>query len=170
MIKICYNYSCKWGYEYNAIKSAIIVCHEKKKLQSSIKRIWCVGDDIIPEVDSYTHLGVSFDKNLNISGCLKDANAKIKRTLLSLDCCGVYENGGLNPLTSKTIYKSVVLPKGLFGCELWYDMTKSDIMFIERTYRFCVKYIQSIEARTRTHIALGLLGYSLLKQKSIKKS
>ena len=61
MIKICYDYSCKWGYEYNASKSAIIVCHEKKIIQSNIKRALCVGDDVIPEIEAYTHLGVNFD-------------------------------------------------------------------------------------------------------------
>ena len=131
--------------------------------------MWCVGFDVIPEVDSYTHLGVLLDRNLSIAGCLKEANAKIKRTLLSLDCCGVYENGGLNPLTSKKIYKSVVLPKGLYGCEMWYDMTQSDILFNERTHRFCVKYMQSIGTRTRTHIALGLLGLYSVEAEIDKK-
>ena len=62
-----------------------------------------------------------------------------------------------------------MLPKGLFGCEMWYDMKKSDILFIERTHRFCVKYIQSIGARTRTHIALGLLGLFSIESEIDKK-
>ena len=169
MINICYNYSCKWGYEYNASKSAILVCNEPKRDQLNSTRSWCVGSDDIPEVDTYTHLGVSFDRNLSISGCLKDANNKLKSTLLSLDCCGVYENGGLHPLTSKKIYKSIVLPRGLYGCEMWYNMTKTNISLIEKSHRFCVKYIQSIGTRTRTHIALGLLGLYTMEAEIDKK-
>ena len=58
MISICYEYSCKWGYEYNASKSAVIVCNETNRAKIGTSRSWCVGFDVIPEVDSYTHLGV----------------------------------------------------------------------------------------------------------------
>ena len=52
---------------------------------------------------------------------------------------------------------------------MWYDMTQSDILFIERSHRFCAKYIQSIGARTRTHIALGLLGLYFIEAEIDKK-
>ena len=52
---------------------------------------------------------------------------------------------------------------------MWYNMTQSDILFIERTHRFCVKFIQSIGTRTRTHIALGLLGLYSVEAEIDKK-
>ena len=38
----------------------------------------------------------------------------------------------------------------MYGCELWHD--------INRTHKFCIKYIQCIDRSTRSDIALSLLG------------
>ena len=102
-------------------------------------------------------MGVSVCKYSKLSESLKDCNTKLRGTTLSLNACGVGEANGLHPLSCKKIYKSVILPKGLYGCELWYNLTDSEILFLERSHRFCVKYIQCLSKRTRTDIALGLL-------------
>ena len=64
----------------------------------------------------------------------------------------------MHPLTCIKIYNSVVLPKALYGCENWFDLTESEILSLERAHRFCVKHMQSLSKRTRTDAALSLLG------------
>ena len=64
----------------------------------------------------------------------------------------------LHPLTCKTIYKSIVLPKALKGCENWDILSDTDLLTLERAHRFCVKHMQSLSTCTRTDTALSLLG------------
>ena len=77
---------------------------------------------------------------MSIGKNVKDACNKIRNTFLSLVNCGIYQDG-LNPLTSKRIYNSVVLPKALYGCELWSNLHPNHIMSLERAHRFCIKFI-----------------------------
>ena len=58
---------------------------------------------------------------MNATVAENDACRKLRGTLLEI--C----NSGLNPyslnaMTLKTIYDGVVIPKGLFGSELWTNM------------------------------------------------
>ena len=71
---------------------------------------------------------------------------------------GVLHQDNLHPLTCIKIYYSVVLPKALYGCENWFDLTESELLSLERAHRFCVKHMQSRSKRTRTDAALSLLG------------
>ena len=84
--------------------------------------------------------------------------ASFKGTFLSLVHSGVLHQDNLHPLTCIKIYNFVVLPKALYGCENWFDLTESEILSLERTHRFCVKHMQSLSKRTRTDEALRLLG------------
>ena len=88
---------------------------------------------------------------------VKVACNKLRSTLLSLVNCGIYEDG-LNPLTTRRIYNSVVLPKTLYGCELWSNIHSSHIMLLERADRFCIKFMQSLPKSAGTDVALSLFG------------
>ena len=157
MMNYCFSYACKWRYQFNASKSAVIVCNETKSHFKNVHRNWYLGSDPVSECENYTHLGINFSKYLDLSENIKDANSKIRGTFLSLQSVGVGYENGLHPFTSRKIYRSVVLPKSLYGCEIWYNLTASDILYLERSHRFCLKYMQGITKRTRTDIARGLL-------------
>ena len=64
----------------------------------------------------------------------------------------------LNPLTCIKLYRSVVLSKAHYGCESWSNLSDSSTTQLERAHRFCIKFIQGFGIRTRTDIAIGLLG------------
>ena len=81
----------------------------------------------------------------------------LKGTLLSLMNIGLHKHG-LNPITSLNIYRSVVLPKALYGCELWPSLNKNQMQSLEKAHRFCIKFIQNVPPYTRTDICLSLLG------------
>ena len=69
---------------------------------------------------------------------VKEAASKLKGPFLNLINSGVHE-GGLNPITSKSIYKAVVLPKALYGCELWYSLQSKHIDLLEKAHKFSPK-------------------------------
>ena len=117
-----------------------------------------MGNDTIMENENYKHLGVNTNKYLSHTINIKDATDRLKGTFLSLVHSGVLHQDNLHPLTCIKIYNSVVLPKALYGCENWFDLTESEILSLERAHRFCVKHMQSLSKRTRTDAALSLLG------------
>ena len=62
------------------------------------------------------------------------------------------------PSVSIKLYTTIVLPSYLFGCELWNSLKESDIRRLEMIHRYCLKRMQGFRIRTRTDIALGMLG------------
>ena len=162
MLNICHNYSRQWRYDYNASKCAVIVFNESARDYKYQNRIWRLGNELIPETTEYTHLGIALNKYMNISSCITNANSKLRSTFFSTISNGIYEDG-THPITSLKIYKSVVLPKALYGCELWNDISKTQLVKLERSHKFCIKYIQSIDRTTRSDIAMSLLGCKSLE-------
>ena len=65
----------------------------------------------------------------------------------------------MNPLLLSSIFIKVCLPTLLYGAELWHCLTINDINKLERFLRLAAKYIQKLPTRTRTDIALGMLGW-----------
>ena len=104
---------------------------------------------------------------------MKEASAKLKGTYISLmNSCIVHENG-LQPLSCQKIYRCIVLPKALYGCENWSQLTETDILTMERVHRYCIKYLQGlrIRTRTRTDIALSLIGANTVESEiDLKKN
>ena len=99
---------------------------------------------------------------MTIDVSVKDACNKLRSTFLSLVNCGIYEDG-LNPLSVRRIYNAVVLPKALYGCELWSNIQSSHLVSLERAHRFCVKFMQFLPKSTSTDVALALFGFNSLE-------
>ena len=76
---------------------------------------------------------ISTNKYLSHTINIKDATDRSKGTFLSLIQSGVLHQDNLHPLTCMKIYNSVVLPKALYGCENWFDLTESEILAVTRT-------------------------------------
>ena len=156
LMQISYRYSCLWRIEFSAPKCSVVVFNEIKSQYNKHERVWYLGPNEIKEAENYKHLGVNCNKYLNLSVNVKDCADKLKGTFMSLANCGLFSE--LNPLTCIKIYNSVVLPKALYGCESWSQLSVSNIIHLERAHRFCIKYMQGFGIRTRTDVALGLLG------------
>lgn len=157
MLDICHQYSQKWRYKYNASKCNVIVFNEKPLDYTQHNRIWKLGDEIIHECEDYTHLGIICNKYMNVETNVISACSKLRRTFFGLTNTGI-NKFGFHPLTAKRIYESVVLPRALYGCELWNHLLPGDIIKLERVHRLCVKYMQDIPRRTKTDIALNTIG------------
>jgi hypothetical protein len=56
-----------------------------------------------------------------------------------------------------------VLPKALYGCELWSSLSLSNITQLERSHRFCLKFIQNLPLYTNNDIALAACGVSSIE-------
>ena len=137
MLNICFNNSCKWRIEYQPPKCTVVVYNESESDFRRSNRVWKLGEAAIEEGTSYKHLGIHCDKFLSLDENVMSAATKLKSTLLSLSNCGLHENG-LNPLTSEHVYKTIVLPKALYGWELWNSLFPKHLNMLEGAHRFCV--------------------------------
>ena len=162
MLDICYKYSCKWRFEYNAKKCAIVVFNERPHLSKKTNRTWRLGPESVEEEDCYTHLGISLNKYLNIGQNIADARKRLTTSFFTLVGCGLAENG-IHPLTMLNIYNSVVIPKTLYDCELWSDISRAEILSLEQAQRKCIRFMQGISNKTRSDIALSLLGCKVIE-------
>lgn len=156
LMQICYQYGCAYRYTYNANKSAVIVSNDTHSYRQD-GQTWTLGNNCVQETDTYMHLGVLFHKNMDLSNIVHEASNKLRKTLFSILNCGIFE-GGIHPLTAKHLYETIVLPKALYGCEVWSNLLQSDIEKLETTHRFCLKIIQSLPRLARTDIVLSSLG------------
>jgi hypothetical protein len=160
MLDICNEYSRQWRYRYNAGKCGIIVFNED---EGSEDRTFFIGRERINEVEYYTHLGIECDKYMSTKKLFYDAANKLRGTLLSIVNSGIHP-AHINPITSRTIYRSVVLPKALYGCELWNVYSASDIRTLELSHRFCVKFMQTFKRHTSTDFALSSINIDSIEE------
>jgi len=140
MIDICYNCSCKWRFEYNASKCAVIVFN--KHGSDHQERTWSIGNKVITETNSFTHLGLLCDEFMSSSALMDESAKKLRGTFGSLISCGITP-GEINPLTLRYIYCSVALPNALYGAPLWSNYLRTDMRSLEKSHRKCLNQIQT---------------------------
>ena len=157
LMNICFEYSTKFRYTYNASKSAVVVANDNSRGYPKEKTNWYLGNDDVSLSDTYTHLGVPFNKDLDLTLAIEECKHKLRKTFFGIMKCGIYENG-IHPISAKHLYVSVVLPTALYGCELWSNLSKEHLAMLEASHRFCIKYIQNLPEYTRTDVALSLIG------------
>ena len=120
------------------------------------------GNTEIRAAPQHKHLGIIQSnirtKPVEISTIVQS----LRGIFLSLTSCGLHPNG-LNPISGMKLYMSTVLPKALYACELWNDISVSNMSKLEIAHRVCVKYAQGLPKLTRTDVALGLVGNSSIE-------
>ena len=162
LINICVAYFKKWRLVYNVLKCLVIVFNELASSFSRSQRHWFLGNEELREGDEYKHLGISVNKDMKVKRNVTESASNIRKIFFGLVSSGFSEMH-LHPLTLKRIYESIVLPKSLYGCELWCHLSQSDCLLLERSHRLCIKSMQNMDRNTRTCVALSLFGTSSLK-------
>ena len=71
--------------------------------------------------------------------------------------------GGVNQFTMANLYRTCVLQRALFACELWNKIPRPDMMKLEVAYNMCLKHIQSLPHLTRSDMVTGLLGFTSIE-------
>ena len=159
MMTISYDYSRKWRYRLNPSKTVILVFGESpsehKRLSKS--RDWKLGNESVLELDEHKHVGVMLSTSFKHTKRTLNATIKLRKTFFSIVGAGINPSNTC-PLTTLRLFKSVCIPRALYGCELWTCLSSTDLQMLEVTFRFCVKYMQGFPKRTRTAISLASLG------------
>jgi len=70
---------------------------------------------------------------------------------------GLHPNG-INPALSADRYRKLIIPTGLYGAELWNNMTHCDTNLICRLQHVITKQSKGFPTRTRLDICESMLG------------
>lgn len=76
---------------------------------------------------------------------------------------------GINHKLSTSLYKNIVTPTKLYGCEIWNGLSHSDSECIAKHQHTVVKCIQGLRRRTRSDICESILGIHRLSAKIDKR-
>ena len=101
-------------------------------------RSWRLGDVDVSEVSEIVHLGLSVTKNLSPAQQVSDICRKLKSSYFGVVNVGLHVDG-FHPLTGLKVYKSVVLPRALYGSETPCNCPLTLELQLERAHRFCLK-------------------------------
>ena len=61
------------------------------------------------------------------------------------------------------------MPRGLYGCEFWHDLSNSQKLHLEHSHRLCVQTMHGIDHCTRSCVALNLMGMPDLESETAKR-
>ena len=154
LINIVYKYSTKWQFSINCKKSCIVQFRKRK--HDGPLSIW-YGDSLLPETAHATHLGILQVASLKLSERVGERCQKAKNAFHAMVGYGVRPLA-LNPLTSISLYKKVVIPSALYGSEFWNNLTKTDADKVNRLQHYIVKRIQGFKTLTRSDMCESMLG------------
>lgn len=110
---------------------------------------WKLGDTIISCADNYNHLGIIISSKLTLSDRIITACRKGQKSYYALNDIG---SNYLNPLTLSHLYKTIVLPTVIYGCELWSNLSTNDLERLNVFQHFVCKNAQNLPTKTRSDI------------------
>jgi hypothetical protein len=169
LLTICETYSNVWRYRYNPVKSKILVfSNRQRSKRSRAGGEFLLYDKVIENVEESVHVGITLNIFQNNLQRMTKSASKIRGGLMAI---AGSRASGLSCCTAIKLYKTVVLPRGLYGAELWSRLNKNELSTIERAHRFCLKFIQRLPKRTKTVIVECMVDtYSIETYIDIKKS
>jgi len=152
MVDIAFRHSCLWRYEFNSMKSHLLV----------------FGRDLSPAMDVYLggnaleivkldkHLGVPLAVDaLRLAECIEARVSKGRRSFYaSLALGSKYQP--VPPLTLSKLYWSVTIPQMMYGLEL-VDLSDSAEQTLEAMHRSIARVIQGLPTQTAVPATLAPL-------------
>lgn len=153
MLNVADRYSKKWRFKFNANKSCILRFRSKGNRVNQAF-VWTLGDTPVPRLDSCCHLGIIINDKSSLSDRVKSACRKGRNSFYALTDIG---SPYLNPLTLAKLYKSVVLPSVLYGCELWNNLSTADSQRLHVFQHSICKSVQNLPSQTRSDMCETLL-------------
>ena len=154
MLDICFDYSRRWRFQFNAGKSSILQFSPNLR-DNGVIYPWCIGNERIPIATNYTHLGVDINSNLNSSERIMNCCRKRRNSFFALN--GI-SSKSTNPEVLVKLYKTIILPSVLYGCEIWGRVKASDLALLNKLQHFIVKRILDLPKLTRSDMCQSLVG------------
>jgi endonuclease/exonuclease/phosphatase family metal-dependent hydrolase len=172
MIANATDYARKWRFTFSDQKSKCMVFGESKRqhTQNKDKRLFKMHNAKLEEVSHYSHVGITLcaynsHKYRTDEMCLK-GNCSFS----GLIGAGVRSNG-LYPDVSLSVWRTMCLPAMLYGSEVWYNLTKTEIYQLEKVQCRCLRKILGFPMRTHNALTRSVLSqtsiHGLIKERKL---
>lgn len=158
MLKSLHDYSLLWRITFNQKKTVVMVFGERKADKHNLgnSRVWSLGNMKLSEKLVWKNLGKIWHVDRKSVEPVEDAVKKGYMAGAELAGAGC-RCQGVNPVIACRMWKRVVLPKMLYGCELW-QFNKQNILQLEKCQNVFVRIIEGLLPGTSASAARGLLG------------
>lgn len=157
------NYCALWNVEINFSKSKIMIFGtQRKNVQFHMNNIEL---EIVKE---YHYLGITFTKNRRLIQTIKENTAKGKRAMFAIITRA--KNEGLTISCQIHLFKTIVLPILLYGCEVWGF---EDVGILEKVQIYFCRHILKLNKTTQKNILLyetGLIPINILVKCRVVKN
>ena len=155
MLNIVSDYAKKWKFVINKTKTVIVNISLSSKILNNIS--FQMENENLKTVDFAEHVGIPISKDMKCKNKIAKGCKKGRNSFYSIVGFGPKSNN-LNPMTAVNLYKKIVLPSALYGCETWSNITKTDIIKLNVFQHRCLKTIQKLPIQTRSVIVENLVG------------
>ena len=169
MINISVDHSkrCKFGFSTSKCSVMVITLNQRSINHNFV---WTIDNQILKQSNTSTHVGIPITNDMKCHEKVQNACRKGRAAFHRLlDLSSAAESPRLNPLTLTKLYKSIVIPSTLYGCETWSRLTAHDLNELEKFQHFCVKKIQCLPWLTRSYMCESLLGLPKLSSEIDKR-
>jgi len=157
MLNLTNSFANRERYIIHPDKSTVLIKIPSKTPKAKISD-WKLGDKKIAISESATHLGlIRSSSKSEIKLNIEDRISSARRTLYSLIGTGVHGTNGLPPTTCLNIFKIYVLPRLLYGLEI-YILNQTQFEQLEAYYLNFLRKIQGLPSRSVRGITYLLLG------------
>ena len=163
VLKMVYEFSRKWRFDFNAGKSAIMTYGEERKAngKNAIDRVFKLGSERIKERAEYDHVGVKACLFQDGNNRVDEKISKGRRTLNATAGLGIRQNR-LNIGTCNLIFWVIVMPTVTFGCEIWI-LSDDDVEKLQAFQRYAGRRVQRFPPRSPSCSSYYGLGWLRLE-------
>ena len=163
-LNIAQTYANKWGYSFNKDKCKVVVFTRSTPTRINVN----FDNTTIQSSDTSTHVGIVLHESLKPSAAIESRVTKARASFFST--MALEDNpGDVNPTILSSIARKVTFPTALYGAELWYEMTMSNVLKLEKLVRLFAKHLQHLPFFTRTDMALSMLGWHSMQTEVDKR-
>lgn len=157
LLNVVNEYAFTWKLKYNATKSNCVIFRPPKMTSNQADINFTLGSNNIKCAKSITYAGTLINSNLKTFDRTNNACKKLKQNLHSLYNIGVNPKG-MNPINCSIIWKRIVLPTALYGCEIWGHLSPRETETLEIVQRYFVKFILGAEKTSPNDSCISTLG------------
>ena len=157
LIDVVYNFCNRWRLRANVNKSAVMVFS-----RNIVNGDWMWGERKLPNVSSYTYLGIDFSYNGAWDLHIKKVLDTGKRRVNQLH--SIISNRDINLSARRLILLSVVRPSVEYGSEIW-EGNKAKISALESIILKGAKKILGCSSKTCNEAVRGDMGLETLKSR-----
>ena len=158
-------YTRKWRVTANVKKCAVVVCNEDKVDPENFKWKW--GEDEVPIVDQYTHLGVEISKDCSWDAHKAKAIGKGKSQAGNMDA--TLTDPHLDTRIKICFVMNVIVPKSEYAGEVWEGNAKF-VQQLETVQMAAAKKILGCSSTTNNTVLRAEEGmYALKTNRDVRK-